>query len=357
MEEISNILFQEINWIETFFLTLFCLFMGIFYAVIFSSFFNVNKPKWLFFVVLPGVLILTKILVAKAVFFVFISYFLGIFISFLLGVLYKTIRSYAKKKNKKKAVGSAMLQLVVVIAGLFLGAYLLQGYIVLLVVLFFIIRSLLVRTTKKNFLRLQLDLPTSKIRSMAMGLVEIEGSTSMLEPVISRIGKKECIGYRYTVEKISKDSEGRNQYSIIKEETVCNNFLLSDDTGSVEVHAKGIEFVWIKKDDSYSNGTKRYTQYLLKEDDQVLLIGGANSKNNPPFIGHEPIKDVFALGCINAVSRWNRYQPLLHSGITFLILFFIFTAFVLLADVIVSKNMMYIDYKSMWDNIPLINDL
>lgn len=47
--------------------------------------------------------------------------------------------------------------------------------VIIFIVVIIIILAVLKGTTKKNFLKLQAVLPTSKIRSLAMGMVEIQG--------------------------------------------------------------------------------------------------------------------------------------------------------------------------------------
>ena len=119
-------------------------------------------------------------------------------------------------------------------------------------------------TSKKRFLRLQASLPTSKIKSLAKGLVEIQGKLIMKDPLISPVGNEECIGYYYTIEDIQKDKNRKNSYTTIHRETKCNVFQIKDDTGIVEVIPEDIEFIMLEKTNVSSNNNKRYSEILLE---------------------------------------------------------------------------------------------
>ena len=82
--------------------------------------------------------------------------------------------------------------------------------------------------------------PTSKIRSIAMGLVEIFGSVVPIKLLKSPFTNKECIGYKYTIEEY-KSSGKENSWQIIKQGDSRNNFYLKDDTGNVLVNPIGAQ--------------------------------------------------------------------------------------------------------------------
>ncbi|RTZ49614.1 hypothetical protein EJ377_04200 [Chryseobacterium arthrosphaerae] len=68
----------------------------------------------------------------------------------------------------------------------------------------FIFLTLMRPTSAKRFLRLQASLPTSKIKSLAKGIVEVEGTLIMKEPLSSPVDHEICIGYYYTIEDIDR---------------------------------------------------------------------------------------------------------------------------------------------------------
>lgn len=192
--------------------------------------------------------------------------------------------------------------------------------------IFTVVALLLMRSTpSKRFLKLQASLPTSKINSLAMGIVEIEGKLIMKDPLISPVGKKECIGYHYTIENINRDSDGKDSYSLIHQETVCNNFQIKDETGAVDIESAGIELVLLKDTNSNSYGNKRYTEILLTPNKEMLLVGYADSNNGISFIRKDDHYKILGITSAAGISAWNKYQPLLRSFlfISFFILLFI----------------------------------
>jgi len=181
-------------------------------------------------------------------------------------------------------------------------------------------------TAAKRFLRLQSSLPTSKIHSVAKGLAEIEGTLIMKEPLTSPVDHEVCIGYYYTIENISKDSDGRLSYTTVHRETQCNAFQVTDDTGTIEVEPDKIEFVLLGETNVSSTNSKRYTETLLKNGQKILLVGYVDSKNGVPFIRKDEHYKVLGITSASGINVWNKYQPLLRS--------FIFTCSIILLIII-----------------------
>lgn len=189
-----------------------------------------------------------------------------------------------------------------------------RAFVILPLVFFIALALLLLRpTSAKRFLRLQAALPTSKIQSLAKGLVEVEGTLIMEKPLISPVDREECIGYYYTIEDIDKDSDGRNSYSTIHRETRCSPFQIKDDTGIIEVVPEGIELILLDQTNVSSTGSKRYTETLLKNGQKVLLVGYADADNGSPFIRKDNHYRVLGITSSTGISVWNKYQPLLRS--------------------------------------------
>lgn len=88
-----------------------------------------------------------------------------------------------------------------------------------------------------RFRNLQLvkDTPTSKIRSMAMGTVEIKGKVAELsEKLETPFTGKECVYYRYTVEEYRHDDDGGDWVTIDRGEA-RKPFSIDDGTGSAVI--------------------------------------------------------------------------------------------------------------------------
>ena len=197
-----------------------------------------------------------------------------------------------------------------------------------LCVLIFLLASLIFPNSKKRFFQLQATLPTSKIKSIAKGLVEVEGKLIIKEPLISPVNKEECIGYYYVIEDIYKDSEGKYTYQTSHREQKCNEFEIEDDTGKIKIQPDGIEFLMLEKTNISSNNNTRHTETLIKSGQNMLIIGYCDVINNIPFIKKDTYSKVLGITSVSGITLWNKYKPLLNSFL--LLLFAIISVFVLI---------------------------
>ncbi|WP_131707546.1 hypothetical protein [Chryseobacterium angstadtii] len=203
-----------------------------------------------------------------------------------------------------------------------------ERVIILLPLALVVVTALLLMrpTPAKRFLRLQNSIPTSKIKSLAKGLVEIEGTLIMKDQMISPVNHEICIGYYYTIEDIEKDDNNRESYTTTHRETRCKVFQMKDDTGMIEVQPEGIELIFLEKTNISSNGNKRYTETLLKDGQKMLLVGYADGKDGVPFIRKDEHYKVLGITSASGINVWNTYQPLLRS--------FLFTCSIILLIII-----------------------
>jgi len=218
--------------------------------------------------------------------------------------------------NQKNVNNRAIvIQIACVLATVLINTFLIVNlsvaifsFFILMVV--FIIFS---KTTQRSFLKFQKILPTSKIRSLSMGLVEIEGKVNAITPVYSKLGDKKCIAYEYTLSRRKMDQNNTKTYEIIDKKSEMNDFTITDDTGTVEVSAADLDCVWLSEYGSYNQGDLYYKQTILFAEEEVLLIGKAVSDNNKIRIEKDEINDVFNLTRSKSINFWNTYKPLLTS--------------------------------------------
>lgn len=90
--------------------------------------------------------------------------------------------------------------------------------------------------------RLIEDIPTSKIRSIAMGLVEVKGKALQAKKEIkqSPLSGKKCIYYRYLVEKLVSSGKS-SRWVRVKQGRSDEPFFVEDETGKVMVDPKNAE--------------------------------------------------------------------------------------------------------------------
>lgn len=332
---------SNLNWGQIIFFAFLSIVNAIFYTAIIREIFEiVHIPFGLLFALFPSLILVTGIISLRLAFFVFLFIFVSTFMLIIVGTIYREINNSKRRvKNNlpKTPSWKIIIRFVEVIAAITAFFYL-GPYVFLLIISYSLLKSIVKKKSSSTFFKLQSILPTSKIRSIAMGLVELEGSAKMITPIISRIGKKECIAYTYKIERIERDKDGRNSYFTISHETVCNPFLLEDETGSVEVTGENIELINLEKSDAYNSSGKRYTQSLFLNNTNIILIGKANTKNQKIRIEKEAIKDIFALAPTLKVNFWNKYQPLRQSLKIYASLFAIGIALILLMNFTYHKE-------------------
>lgn len=113
------------------------------------------------------------------------------------------------------------------------------------------------------------DTPTSKVASAAQGYVELIGSGKPLAaPLMSPLSHVPCLWFRYTVER--KDNE--NKWVQEDKGESDASFILDDGSGDCVVDPEGAEMLMTKKD-SWIQGDRRYTEWLLIERQEVYALG------------------------------------------------------------------------------------
>lgn len=327
---------NRVDVAELVFLMLFSLGIALFQTLIFSGLFNLKFPNWLFFVLSPAIVGISYLFDASFPLATVLLLFISLFFFAIIGMIYAGIKSskeekterekFNKKHNIPKTTLGQKLLGVLIIAGIF-GTFILLAetenlkLLFLIIPGFIILKNIFFPSSKSKFMRLQSILPTSKIDSVAMGMVEVEGDLEEIEPIISPYFNKPCIGYYYKIEKESKpDDDGRTTYSTIFSEVKTGKFRIKDETGSVTVDGEGMEY-FFDRVDNQQGGKTRYSETYLKHNDYMFLVGYADSDNGKTIIKKGDSDNVFGIAVPRSISFRNKYKPLLDS---FLItLFFI----------------------------------
>ncbi|NHB87806.1 hypothetical protein ACSLVK_21325 [Photorhabdus tasmaniensis] len=254
----------------------------------------------------------------KHFFYIFLGAFLLIFammtlinvISFGKNLVehYRQARQSGKSASKATwdvILGSAAI--VIILIAFFVSPNALFGLFLLL-----FIYSGLKTTPEKKFLKFQQILPTSKIRSIAMGLVEIEGKITEGTHFKSPLSKKLCYGYRYYEYDVRKDSKGDKRYSLRhSEEKICQ-FTLTDDSGSVCIDAtpETLTFVKFSSYQNYETDSVSYQEYLLFPDEKYLIIGTAIEKDDQVVITQVAPHRLLGIASKGYLGTWNEVAPM-----------------------------------------------
>lgn len=130
--------------------------------------------------------------------------------------------------------------------------------------------SLIAWTSAWRRARAVADTPTSRVASAAQGYTELIGSGKPLAgaPLMSPLSHLPCLWFRYTVER--KDNE--NKWVQEDKGESDASFILDDDSGECVVDPEGAEMLMTKKD-SWIQGDRRYTEWLLIERQKVYALG------------------------------------------------------------------------------------
>ena len=337
MNDITNFLNEsEVNGGMVIFLMLFSLGIALFQTVFFSFLYNIKFPNWLFFVLNPSLIGISYLINPKYAFPVFLFIVLSFFFFALVGAIIAIFRDSKEARKKREAFNRkhnipktsriAQLGLIVLIFGGFAAFQWAgeNGHLPLLFIIIpvlIIIKRIFFPSSKRKFLKLQEVLPTSKMNSIAMGIVEVQGDLEEIEPLISPYFKKPCIGYFYRIEEESRpDKDGRTTYSTIHSEMKVGVFKIKDETGAVTVNGEGLEFHF-DRIDKQRGGKTRYSETYLLTNDNMLLIGYADSDNGETIIRKGDDNAIFGVAIPDIITFRNQYMPLLNSFL--MTLFFI----------------------------------
>lgn len=114
--------------------------------------------------------------------------------------------------------------------------------------------------------RLIENIPTSRIRSMAMGLVELYGEAEPYFILIKApLTGEDCVFYKYLVERYESRGKSSAWVTVVSNASYCNPFYLNDDTGKVFINLQYVELHMDEPDFTFETGPfgQKYPQSLL----------------------------------------------------------------------------------------------
>lgn len=137
--------------------------------------------------------------------------------------------------------------------------------------------------------RLVEDTPTSTVRGLSMGLVELTGKAKAWELLKSPVTQTDCVFYRYMIEEYVKEDDSVRWIPRMAGDSSLIPFYLEDETGSIPVLVQG-------------------AQYLMSEDYQhIMKPQSVYPENLTRFSGqfHIPLSQVSARGRPLRIREWH----------------------------------------------------
>lgn len=89
--------------------------------------------------------------------------------------------------------------------------------------------------------RLIADTPTAKLRSLAMGLVEVEGKVQSRSRVTAPFSNRSCAWWEVELQTLRESNKGLKSWNTVYKEQSGNPFYLEDGTGTAMVYPQGAE--------------------------------------------------------------------------------------------------------------------
>lgn len=163
--------------------------------------------------------------------------------------------------------------------------------------------------------RLIENIPTSCVRGMAMGLVEISGKAKKATALKSPLTQTECVLFQYKVEEYRTSGKSGRWVTIASGNSFDCPFWIEDETGKVMIFPMGAEFIWpldfqsrtgfgvempytvttfmVNKGINYKNflGARplRFSEWFICEGETVYVLGSAKKREGPIKIYNEQI--------------------------------------------------------------------
>ena len=203
---------------------------------------------------------------------------------------------------------------------------------------------------RANRLRRLMDaLPTSSVRGVFIGLVELKGTAECADPLVSFIAEKPCVWYSYTVEEHWRRVEVRtvvengkrrtrtvvrSGWSTVAEGGRLTTFFLRDDTGEIAVHPQGADiepmrvasFFSTPSDDAYyakgpqrsiANSTfkRRFTEEAVPIGTRIYLVGPSRECRDRVAAESPPVRMGKSLSFLLAMRKQSGERKGLKHGV------------------------------------------
>lgn len=236
-------------------------------------------------------------------------------------------------------IGFILLQLILLLLIPFLGIYGMLLFVAVIALKF------MLPTPQRRFMRYQQSLPTSKVRSMATGLVELEGKLVSQQLIRAPLSGRRCIGFSHTISEEERDSRGNTRYRLIHEEKHCAAFMLQDGTGKVQIDASSLDFFLLPVGEETRTGRQILREYRLEAGEEYLLIGQAVRQGSEVVITRDRLRRIFGIAPVGNLKRREKLDVVFGRARYYAVATALFIALMLVLPVEVQHRQVIIHYS------------
>lgn len=157
------------------------------------------------------------------------------------------------------------------------------------------------------------DTPTSTVRSLAMGRVELIGRAQAREALTASVSGRPCVYYRYSIEGKRENAEGQKVWTILDSgDSKSTPFYVQDNTGQVMVAPLGA-FISLRRDLHFDErwdlgriprgfdpqkwrhygGPLRFEEWRIEPNDPIFVLGFAQEGRAPGFFEPPQAERIF----------------------------------------------------------------
>lgn len=123
------------------------------------------------------------------------------------------------------------------------------------------------------------DIPASKVESIAMGIVELNGKIKKIYDLVSPLAKMQCVFYRYIIEVLVRNSKGGDYWKEVSRIESKLPFYLEDETGKVLVDPIDIDLNFEYRS-RQTESSRRHTEWFIMDREDVFLVGAAKKSKD-----------------------------------------------------------------------------
>jgi hypothetical protein len=121
-------------------------------------------------------------------------------------------------------------------------------------------------------------IPATQAHAVLPGEVNVTGAATVFDgkTVKATHSGEQCLYFRFTEEKKTRDSEGHTKWSTVRRENGVVDFDIEDETGKIRVRPSGSVDYGVPQSYRKSSGNRRYTEWRIDPKDTVTVFGFVN---------------------------------------------------------------------------------